>query len=484
MTLPYRALPSGATADQVAVYTATTFAGPFARLESSVDAASSTVRASVDHLSFFVAGVPDPAGDPVGIAPCSAHVEDCGCDAELAARPLTIDGTASFGRWLRAMCLEPDALRVTSYVPSGSADPFAEPAEVWDTHLDLRTLAVIDETRFTGSVYSPDLCQPDTREPFLEGTDGGVAFSVRYVEHTDPLSGERQWFEAILTVSSSRGTIDFSFNRHLNAAAPWTDGYFLWDDDNGLEGRVRPDGSASFYLHVWHSGHMDAIHVDDLDSILSSPAGHLDGDGLGIPDGRERFELWDDPALNTNSGYSFDPLVLVPDPDDATADLLIAFSPSRSGIHGLRNATGPSGRTTTRLPDLGLDEFWSQGGWHDGGRVGDRLYVESNIASFTNSRILAIDPAAFTVTRRWDIGCIDAPSLEGFRALSDGQLLRFSWSSLDERTFVMFLREGDVPAIGVVPFVSLRPLSIVGPDEQRVYVGDYETGEITAIAVP
>ncbi len=482
LTLPYREgeLPAAATPAQIAVYTAETTAGPFERLAST--AAAGSVRAALDHLSVFVAGVPDPRGDPVGIPPCPAHVDDCGCDAEHASRPLSITGRADLGRPIWAVCLSADALRVTSYVPSGSPDPFAEPAEVWDTRLALPSLAVLDTTRFEGGLRSTEICQPDDRAPFLEGTDGDVRFSVRYVEHEDARTGERQWFEAILTVASPRGAIDYSFNRHLNPAAPWRDGHFLWDRENGLDGRVRPDGSASFYLHVWHSGHVDAIHVADLGAVLADPTGHLDGDGLGIPTSRERVELWDDPLLDSNAGYSFDPLVLVPAGDDPAADVLLAFSPGGSGIQALRNE--PGGRVTRRLADLGLDEFWSQGGWHDGGIVSGLLYVESNVASFTNSVLLAIDPVEVAVRRRWEIGCIHAPSAEGFRALADGQLLRFGWSSLDERTFVMFVRDGDVPAIGEVPFVSVRPISLVSPDERHVYVAHRETGAVTAIATP
>lgn len=467
------ALPSGTEADRIVVLTADRLDGSFTALPTSVAAATSTASAEVAHLSLFVPAVVDPSSD---FAPCPAH-GDCDC-SERAARPLEVTGTADLGRLVRALCIDLDGnLRATSF--TATADPLVVD-EVYDTRFDPVTLEQLEESLVDLDIGSPELCQP--AEPsYLAGADGAHGWSVRFVERDDIRTGER-WYEAFLSVDSASGSIAYSFNGHLNAESPYVDTNPFYDMGNTLAARVRPDGSASFYLHIFAEAHVDVILVDDLDAVLADPLSYTGADGFGIPDVRERFELWDDPAGARTDTYDFASLQLAEDPDQPRHDRLIVFGTGPSLVRGFEVDGGAS---FTELPDLGLDPFWSQFGWQNAGLQGGVLHLQSSVASFSNSVILELDPAAWAVRRRWELGCLGPPSHNGFQVLGGGLLLRFAFDGMvDDVSRVMFVRDGAVLAIGEVPFVTVRPTFLVHPDGTRLYTAHTRTGELTAIAVP
>jgi hypothetical protein len=476
------AIPEGANEEQVVVFTADRLDGTFDVLETSVDEGSNTASVEVSHLSVFVPAVRDPTESPPDFAPCPMH-GDCDC-SERDSRPLDVTGADSVDRPVHALCIDTDgSLRVTSYTPT--EDPLVVGA-VYDSRFDPVSLAPIDEQLVALDIDSPELCQP--LEPsHLEGGDGDHVWSVRFVEREDVRTGER-WSEALLSVAGGSGEITYSFNGHLNTEPPYLDTNAFYDDSNTLAGRVKRNGAASFYLNNHHEGHVDVILVDNLAAVLADPASYTDEDGLGSPDVRERFELWDDPASQRGDTYAYASLHLeenpdVESPDDDLHDRLTVFGTGRPSL--IRGFEVDDVGAFVELPELGLDEFWSQFGWHNAGIHDGVLNLQSQVASFSNSVILELDTTAWEIRRQWELGCIGPPSLTGFQLIGNGVLLRFAYDALvDDVSRVMFLLDGEVLAIGDVPFATARPSFLVHPDGTRVYVAHVRTGELTAIAVP
>lgn len=376
------------------------------------------------------------------------------------------------------MCIDVEGeLRVTSY--RVNENPL-EVEEVYDARLDAVSLEVLEEQLVELNLYSSELCQPEEND-FLSGEDGETLWGVRYVEHEDVRTEER-WTEALLTVGNGSGEIIYSFNRHLNTESPYLDTSFFWDGNNTLAGMTHDGGSAAFYLNNYFEAHIDVIVINDMAGVLASPGAHVDEEGYGIPDARNRFELWDDPASVRNDVNDYSSIHLAASPDEPGLDLLTVFGTGPSLIRGFE--VDRAGNFVER-PELGLDSFWSQFGWDNAGFHGGVLQLQSHVASFSNSVLMELDPIAWTVVREWEIGCIGPPSSHGFQMLNEGMRLRFAYDGMsDDVSRVMFIRNGDVIAIGDVPFVSVNPTYLVSPDQTAVYVAHYRTGEITAIAVP
>lgn len=477
VTIPYAPsdLPDDTDASQIVIYTSESLEGDFAPLPTTVDIDSSTVSAEVSHLSIFLPIVPVSSTTP-GFEPCPTHGE-CDCSAR-ESRPIEVTGSASLGHFIYGICFtDRGELHVTSYIPADDPDPFADPEAIFDTHLDPITLDVIEELPFDGRLSSPELCQRP-RSSYLDGLDGEVRWSVRFVDHDDGSTGDR-WYEALLTLEGYGTSLDFSFNGHLNEES-LLDTHFIYDNRNSVVGRIRPNGSASFYLHIHSEAHIDVIHIADLDGVLTDPGSHADEFGMGIPTGRTRFELFDDPASVVNSDYAFNSLFLSENPENTVEDLLTVFGTGPSLIRGF--VVDGAGSFVER-PELGLDSFWSQFGWQNAGMRDGVLHLQSEVASFSNSVLLELNPTTWTVARQWEIGCIGPPQGEGFQLLSDGTLLRFGFDGLvDDLSRVMFIRGGEVIAIGDLPFDL--PMQLVHPAQTHVYAADVQTGEVRAIAVP
>lgn len=463
--LPFDAgeLPEGATASQVVIATVTSLGETPTFLETTVDEAASIASAPVEHLSFFVPLVPTPTAP--GFPPCGSS--DCDCSIR-ETRPLDVIATTTVGRRIYAICLEAgDELRVTSYT-------YGDPDEVFDTRLDAESLAVLSEDEVAEPLSSHALCQP-AEESFVEGDDGDVSYSVEFVEHWEGDLPEDRWFEALLSVSSDRGSIDYSFNRYLNEAAPLIDGDAFYPRRNTVVGRVHDDGSATFYLHVVRELHIDMIQVDHLASVLADPESHLDEHGQGIPDFRQRFELFDDPAQQNGSSVYHPSLHLAT--DGLGRDLVTVLD------HGVRGFVVDATGTFVERPELVIDDFY--GGWQNGGVEDGRLVLQAGFASFSNSMLAEIDPVSWTVAQTWEIGCIGPPTLDGFEVLDSGVVLRLSLAEVaGDMGRVMFFRGGDVLAIGDVWSESSAPRVLVAADQSVVYTMEDMTGEIMAIAVP
>ena len=484
------ALPTDTTAADVRLYVAETPAGPFEALETTVDPTSGQVSAAVSHLSVFVPGVVAP------LAPMCLDDRDCDCDALWAARPLDITGTAQLGRAIQTICHDETAgeLTVLSHTWRPDGTGLQEPDEYFLAKLDAVTLALRSEDPTDATVLEPAgaTCTSGYREPsYLAGED--TARDIRWSAEIVEVPGEG-WHEAILTLSGPTGTARYSFNRPLNEAPPYTDTNpllqeWLLDARNSLVGRISPDGAGRFYFYAWYELHVDVLYLGDVAGALGQAAATADEHGFQTPTARKRWELRDGAAT---SGYGFDPLHVTADPDDPASDVLVVFAQTNPPVQGFRVSSGTAGVTLEALPELLLDDIYGQFGWQNAGPgPGGLLHIQSAAAQFDAGLLHTIDPAAFAVVDTWEIGCIGAPTVDGFQLLpgGNGQLLRFAQpapGAADRKTArVEIIRSGVVQAVGEVPVNNTPGLWLLtGGETARLYVADEYTGALTAVALP
>lgn len=404
--------------------------------------------------------------------------ESCGCPEYVDARPLDIAATASVGRYVNRLCYDETRgeLIASSFTTTDSGGS-SIPDRYYKTVYNAETLELLSETETDGEVIEGTHCTPNSDEGFLSG-DGWYA---RVEEQT-----AEGWWEYLLTV----GELDFSFNRPLNTAAALTDDTsFRLEIDNTAVARIQNDGTARFYFHAYHGGTLDVLVVDDLSAMAAEPPAR-DEDGFHTPSFRARVTLLEEEEI---FNYYYPSLIVLPAPDDSNADIVIYFTRGTSGIErsdigAVRVEKTDAGTQVSDLEPLELDSFWGQSGWHNLG-IGpdDRLYAQSDVASFSNSLILAIDPEAFTVEETWEIACINAPE-NGAAVIpwKEGQLVRFGFSSDWEESRLMFIRNGALQAVGEVPFSgSFEPCRLISNEAlSLVWTLEQSSGEIAAVRVP
>ena len=501
VTIPFQAgtLPSGATAGDVRLYVAETGAGPFEALASTVDEAAGQVSASVSHLSVFTPGVVTPE------APVCQAGDDCDCEELWSSRPLEITGTADLGRAIRTICHDEETGQVTvlSHTWKPGSSGLDEPDAYFLATLDAATLAVRSDDPTDLTVLEPEAgsCTDAYRErSYLQGedTERGFTWSAEIVEIREGNAAQADWYEEVLTVSGPAGTARYSLNRHLNAAAPYTDTNsllreWLLDARNSLVARIAPDGSARFYLFAWHELHVDILYLANVEGALASAMNDpsaTDEHGFQTPSDRTRLELREG---STASGYGFNPLYVTADPADPRRDILTVFGAMAPTVRGFGVGAGGGGPLAIEeLPALGLDDIYGQFGWQNAGvGPGGNLYIQAQAAQWDNSVLHTLDPSTFTVVDTWELGCIGAPTMDGFQLLpgGGGQLLRFAQPPIspeDRRTArVEFIKAGVIQAIGEVPVNNVPKLWLLaGGVPPRFYLADEYKGLVTAITVP
>jgi hypothetical protein len=411
--------------------------------------------------------------------------ESCGCPEYVFAHPLETVATASVGRYVDRLCLNSQSgqLIATSH-PSAEPDGNGYPDNYFRTVFDAASLEVLEETTTdqigieTDGVISE--CVPRGDEGFLAGDN----WFARVQPHA-----QEEWWEYLLTVNN----LNFSFNRALNIAPATVDNTsFRLENDNTAAARIQSDGTARFYFHAYHGGTIDVLAIDNLPAMTTNPPA-TDENGFQQPSFRQRVTLFEgeDPF-----GYTYPALVVAPAADNPAADMVVYFSRGVNGvtepvIGALRVEKNDEGITeVTQLPPLALDTFWGQSGWHNLGMGADnRLYAQSDVASFSNSQIVAIDVSEFKVDDTWEPGCIDPP-LNGSMVIpwTDGQILRFSYPPLDDSASskMMFIENGIVQAIGNIPFSGeFAPCRILGDESVGlVWTLQQNDGTISAIRIP
>ncbi|MBN1947715.1 MAG: hypothetical protein JW797_18765 [Bradymonadales bacterium] len=501
VTLPVvsAAIPSGSTLDDVRVYTADQVDGTYGALTTTADSAAESVTASVDHLSLFVAGVRVEPPRPCGPG------QACDCGAYYAERPLDITGSVNVGRPIETICLDLDenTLAVLTYDPADSPDPFAPPSQYYLQVLDATTLATVEaESPTEQTEIDEGLCETRTEPPgpTLGGSDAERSIDWWVdIQHVRVGSGaEDDWYEEILKIDP--GTLRFSFNRHLNQVAPFEDTSSLIGnafDPSSLKGRILADGSARFTFYNWYESHIDLIGLDDLPAMLADPAPHADPDNTGyyLPTSVQRIQLFD----SHEYGYHYDPMLLTPAADDPDADILIALMNPQAGfmpgvesdfyglgLAGFRIESGTDGLTVERLGDHGIDPFWHQLGWVNGGLDSNgTLYVASSAAEYETSVIAVIDPATFGLVEEWEMPCIGVPSLFQTIPWEDGLLLRSAFSVAEGVDYLMFIRNGEVLAFTELPQGRDRNIwMLTGEADGRLFVADKQKADIMAVRLP